>query len=126
VRSATSLVVLARGEELEGANPDVAAGHAGEHGAGERGLAIDHLPRADRGERAGGGDAEGGHRLAHHVFTQHGAEGRAAVAAARERGAAGALPLEVVPAAVAADDLAEEDGATVAELGDEPPNWWPA
>ena len=108
--------VAARGEELEGADADVARGHARQHRAGQHGLAHHGLAGRDGGERARGGDAERGHRLADDVFAQHGPERGAAVAAARERGRARALELDVAADAVAVDDLAEQDGAAVAEL----------
>ena len=77
------------------------------------------LARGDGGEGARGGHAERGHGFADDVLAQDGAEGGAAVAAARERRGAGALELDVVARAVAGDDFAEQVGAAVAELGDE-------
>ena len=62
------------------------------------------------------GNAERGHRLADDVFAQHRPERGAAVAAARERRRAGPLELDVAADAVGVDDLAEQDGAAVAEL----------
>ena len=111
--------VAARGEELEGADADVACGHAREHGAGQHGLALNALAGGHRGERAGGRDAQGEHRLADDVFAQHRPERGAAVAPARERRRAGSLELDVAADAVLVDDLAEQDGAAVAELGHE-------
>ncbi len=77
------------------------------------------LARRDGGERARRRDAERGHRLAHDVLAQHRPERGAPVAAAREGRAPRALELDVAPLAVLADDLAEQDRATVAELRDE-------
>ena len=108
--------VVARGEELERADADVARGHAREHRARQHLLAHDALARRHGGERARGRDAERGHRLAHDVLAQHGAERGASVAAARERRAPRALELDVASLAVLADDLAEQDRAPVAEL----------
>ena len=68
--------IAARGEELEGADADVAGGDAGQHRAGQRGLAEDRLAGGDGGERARGRDAERGHRLADDVFAQHRARAR--------------------------------------------------
>ena len=62
------------------------------------------------------GNAECRHRLADDVFAQHRAQRRAAVATARERRRARALELDVAPHAGAIDHLAQQDGATVAEL----------
>ena len=59
------------------------------------------------------------HRLADDVFAQHRTERGAAVAPARERRRARALELDVAADAVPVDDLAEQDGAAVAELGHE-------
>ena len=108
--------VAARGEELEGADADVARRHARQHRAGQHGLAHHVLAGDDGGERARGRDAEREHRLADDVFAQHRAERGAAVAPARERRRARALELDVAADAVGVDDFAEQDGAAVAEL----------
>ena len=65
--------------------------------------------------RTRGGDAEGVHGLADHVFTQHGAEGRLAVTPARERRAAGALEMEIPAPPVPVDHLTDKQGPPVAE-----------
>ena len=114
------LAVVARGEELERADAEVARGHAREDRAGQRLLADDELAGRRDGERARGGDAERRHRLADEVLAQHRAERGASVAAARERRASGALELDVASPPVGADDLAEQDRPPVAELRDEP------
>ena len=75
-------------------------GDAGEHGAGQQRLARDLLAGRDDGERPRGRDAERVHRLADHVLAQHRPDRGLAVAAARERRAAGALEVQVAPAAV--------------------------
>ena len=113
--------VAACGEELEGADADMACGHAGEHGAGQHGLAHHVLARGHGGQRAGGRDAQGKHRLADDVFAQDRPERGAAVAPARERRWARSLELDVASDAVSVDDLAEQDGPAVAKLGDELP-----
>ena len=74
------------------------------------------LAGGDCGEGAGRGDAEGGHGLADEVLAQHGAERGPAVTAAGEGRGAGAFELDVAAAPVLADDLAEQNGAAVAEL----------
>ena len=110
-----TLGVAASGEILEGADADVAGGHAGQHGAWQ-GILTDHLLAGDHcGERARGGNAEG-YRFADDVFAQHRAQRCAAIAAARERRRPRALELDVAPDAVEVDDLAEKDGAAIAEL----------
>ena len=53
------------------------------------------------------------------VFAEDGANGGFAIAAAGEGGAAGTLQLNVAAAAVDVDDFTEENGAAVAELGNE-------
>ena len=111
-----ALGIAARREILEGADADVAGGDAGQHGAGQRHLAHHMLARDHGGERARGGNAERGHRLADDVFAQHRAERGAAVAAARKRRRAGALELDVAADAVGVDDFTEQDGAAVPEL----------
>ena len=116
---AHALGVAARGEELEGADADVARRHAGEHGTGQHGLALNALAGGHRGQRAGGRDAQGKHRLADDVFPQHGAERGAAVAPARERRWSRSLELDVAAHAVLVDHLAKQDGPAIAELGHE-------
>ena len=82
---ATAINISARGEELEGADADVARGDAGEHGTRQRRLAPDRLAGRHGGERSGGRDAERRHRLADDVFAQDRAESGAAVAVAARR-----------------------------------------
>ena len=117
--AAEGVEIATRGEVLEGADAEVSGGDAGEDGAGLRGLTLDVLAGGDGGEGAGGGDAEGSHGLAEEVLAEDGAEGGTAVATAGEGGGAGALELEVVAEAIVGDDLTEEVGAAVTELGDE-------
>jgi hypothetical protein len=68
---------------------------------------------------AGSGDAEGVHGFSHQIFTEDGADGGFAVATSREGSAAGAFELDVASLAVSVDDFTEQEGAAVAELGDE-------
>ena len=110
------LRVAPGGEVLEGANPDVASRHASEHRPGQPGLAHDQLAGGNRRQRPCGGDAERGHGLAHEILAQHRPKRRPAVATAGERGRARALELDVAALPVTVDDLAEQNGAPVAEL----------
>ena len=87
--------ILAGGEILEGADADVAGGDAGDDGAGQVGLADHGFAGRDGGQRPRGGDAEGVHGLGDQIFPENGAERGAAVPAAGEGGAAGALELDV-------------------------------
>ena len=105
-----------RGEELEGADANVARRDAGENGTRQHGLAHHAFAGHHRGERTRGGDAEPEHGFAHDVFAQDRSERGATVAAAGERGRAGTLELDVAADAVPVDDLAEQNGAAVAEL----------
>src|SRR5262249_14773739 len=82
-------------------------------------LAYDGFARRHDREGPGGGDAERRHGLAHDVLPEHGAERRASVSTARERSAPCTLQLEIAALAVLPDDLAEQDGAAVTELGHE-------
>ncbi len=101
----------------ERADADVGGGDTGQDGAGQGRFTVDILAGQRGGERAGRGDADGGHRLGTEVFAEHGAEPGAPIAAARPGGAAGALELDVAAQAIGADHFAEKDGAAVAQLG---------
>ena len=59
------------------------------------------------------------HRFADEIFAQDRPQGGAPVAAPRERRSARALQLDIAPLAAAVQDLAEEDCAAVAKLGNE-------
>ena len=67
------------------------------------------------GERAGGRDAEGVHRLADDVLAQHRADRGQTVTAAGERGAPGALEVQVARLTVGVDEFAEQQRPPVAE-----------
>ncbi len=109
--------VAALGEELEGADTDMAAGDAGEDRARLRPvLAQDLFARGDGGERARGGNAERGHRFADDELAQDGPKRRAPVAATRERRRTRALELDVAAGAVVAAHFAQKDRAPVAQL----------
>src|SRR3546814_15597488 len=94
----------------------MAARHPGQHRTRKRGFAANRLTGGYRRQRPGGRDVEAVHRLADDVFAQHRAERGTAVAAARERGAAGALELDVPPDAVTPDHFAQQDRPAVAAL----------
>ena len=111
-----ALGIAARGEILEGSDPDVAGGDAGQDRARQRRLAQHALAGRHGGERSRGRNAQRRHRLADDVFAQHRTERGAAVAPARKRRRAGPLELDVAADAVGVDHLAEQDGAAVAEL----------
>ena len=76
-------------------------------------------PGRDDGQRAGGRDAEGVHRLADDVLAQHRPDRGQPVAAARERRAARALEVQVAQPPVGVGELAEQQRAAVAEPRDE-------
>ena len=82
---------------------------------GQHGLALHGATGRHDGEAAGGGDAEGVHRLADDVLAQHRADRGEAVAAAGERRTSGALEVQVAQPAGVVDELAEQQGAAVAE-----------
>ena len=86
-----------------------------EDGTRQHGLARDLFTRCDDGKRARGGNAEGVHGLADEVLTQHRADRRMPVTAACEGRTPGSFEMEVASKAVDVDDLADEEGATVAE-----------
>ena len=113
---AQRVLVLTRGEVLEGADAQVARSDAGEDRSGHHLFADDGFACQHGSQRAGGGDAERVHRLAHDVLAQHGAKRGAAVASARERGRAGAFQLDVITLAVLSDHLAQKVRAAIAEL----------
>jgi hypothetical protein len=104
------------GEELEGADSHMTLGDAGQHSAGLKPLAQDLCAGGHHGKRAGGPNAEGGHRLADDVLAQNGAERGAAVAHARERSPARALELDVTANPISVVHLAKQHRTAVAKL----------
>jgi hypothetical protein len=112
--------VATSSEELERAHAQMARRHAGEHGAGQRLLAVDRLARARHGERARGGNSEGVHGFGDQHLAQHGTDGRLAVPSPRERRAARTLEHEVAAASESVDDLTQQQGAPVAQNRREP------
>ena len=109
------LGIAPRGEILERADTDVARGHTRQDRARQHRLASHRLSGRNRGQRPGGGHAQRRHGLADNVFTQHRAERGTAVAIAGVGRPPGTLELDVTPHAVRRDDLAKQDGTTVAE-----------
>jgi hypothetical protein len=98
----------------------MAGGDPGEHGSRQRGLAAHHAPGRHHGQGTRRGDAEGVHGVADDVLAQHRAHRGPAVPAAGEGRAAGTLEVQVARAAVGAGELAEQQGAPVAEPRAEP------
>ena len=113
------LDIVPGSEVLKRAHPDVARGHAGQDGA--RGIAfpVDGFPRGDRRQRPCRGDTQRRHGLADQVLPQHRSQCRPAIAAAGKRSRPRPFQLDVAPGTVAADDLAQQDGPSIAELGHE-------
>ena len=77
------------------ADAQVAARHPRQHGPRQDGLALDPPAGRDDGQRPGGRDAQGVHRLADDVLAQHRTDRGQAVAAAGERRAARSLEVQV-------------------------------
>ena len=110
-------LVAASGGELEGADPKMAGGHAGQHRAGLRaGIAVDVLAGERHGQSPRGGNAQRLHGLADQVFAQHGAQRGFAVAAARKRCAPGTLEGDVAAPAAAVDDFTQQQRPAIAQL----------
>ena len=87
--SAQVVDLATMGKDLERAHAQVAGGCAGEDCTGQHPLfAQDVFACGHSSEGAGGGDAEGVHRLGDHIFAQNWAKPCAAIAATRIGGAA--------------------------------------
>ncbi len=114
-----SVDVAARREILEGSDPQVARGDAGQDRAGKAPFAIDGLSGRDGRKRPRRRDAERMHRLADQIFSQDRPERGASVAAPGERRQPRAFQLDVAALARAVDHLADQDRAPIAELGNE-------
>ena len=119
------IAIVARREELERADPDMARCDPGQHGAGQRGFALDSLAGQHSGKSPCGGNAEGGHRLADDVFAQDWSECGASIATAGKGCWSCAFELQIASLAMAVDDLAQQDRPSVAELGYEMPELVP-
>ena len=111
--------VAARGEILEGSDPDVTRSDTGQHGARQLAVAINRFAGRDGRQRPRGRNSERMHRFADEIFAQNRPQGGAPVAAPRVRRSARALQLDIAPLAVAIQDLAEEDCTAVAKLRNE-------
>ena len=122
---ANRLGIAPRREILEGSHPDVAGGDPRQHGSRKLRFAEHGLAGRYGGERTSSRDPEGSHRFADDVLAENRAEGRPAVAAARERRSPRALQMDVASYAVAVDDLPEQEGSSVAELRHEMPELVP-
>ena len=110
------LAIVSRAKVLERADPDMAGGNSGQHRAWQRCLAKDRLSRRHGSERPRRRHTEGRHCFRNDVFAQNGSEPRAAVPHSRIRRSARTLELDVEASPVGRDNLAEQDGAAVAEL----------
>ena len=102
---------------LEGADPQVAARDAGEHGARQWRLAVYGAPRCHHRQRPGGRDAHRVHRFADDVLAQHRADRGEAVAAPGERRSPRALEVEVAKTAAGRREFAQQQRPAVAQAG---------
>ena len=100
--------------ELERAHPQVTAGDAGQHGAGQHRLAGDVLARRHDRKGAGRRDAEGVHRLPTRCSRSIGPSAALPSPPGRRR-APRPLQVDVAPVAVPIGDLAEQERPAVAE-----------
>jgi hypothetical protein len=114
---AQGLHVAARREELEGADPDMAGGDAGQNGARQQYLPPDGLARQSCSKCTRRRNAERRHGLADDIFAQDRSQSGPAIAPTRKRGRACALQLEIVTLAAPIDQLAQQTGTPIAKLG---------
>jgi hypothetical protein len=115
------VAVAGRGGVLEAADTQVAARDAREHRAGQEVVPLHGTSGRDHGQGPGGRDAQGLHRLTDGVLPQHRPQHREPVAPAGERGAPRPLQVHVAPSTRRVGQLAEQQGATVAEARREAP-----
>ena len=109
--------IAARGEELEGADADVARRDARQHGAGQRPSRAAPCRRSSppQATRVVGMPSAAIASLT--MYSRSTGPSAARPSPLRENGVRpGALELDVAAHAVAVDDLAEQDGAAIAEL----------
>src|SRR5437879_8357417 len=118
IGQATYLGLLtAGGEQLEGADTDVAGGNASQNRARQRTLlAKDRLAREDCGKRPGRRDTQRVHRFPEQAFTQPGPACRPAVAGARKGTGTRAFELNVTTTSVAVNHLAHAQRLPVAQM----------
>src|SRR3546814_12502985 len=83
------------GEELKGADADIAARDSCEHRAGMSALALHPVAGSHRGERTRRRDAHRRHRIRTPLFAQHPYDSRLAVNVAPKRGQHTTYSLEV-------------------------------
>ena len=111
--------ISACGEVFKGADADVTFCNAGEDGSGQGCFSEHEVACGHCGEGTGGRDIERVERFADEVFSEHGAEGGAAIAAAGEAGWSSAFELDIAEGSVGEADLSEEHGSSVPKLGNE-------
>ena len=105
--------------KLEGAHPQVAGSHPREHRPRHAvvvspGVAPGAPTRRRHREGTRGRNAQRVHRLTHQVLAQHRPNGGEAVAA-RRRGAARTLQMQIAQFTPRVSDLAEQQGSTITE-----------
>jgi hypothetical protein len=105
---------------LERADTQVTRRDPREHRAGQHRLPHHVLAGGHDGQRPRGRDAQGVHRLTDDVLTQHRADGGLAIAASRKRRAPRTLQVQIAPASVDVEHLAEQERPAVAEARREP------
>ncbi len=103
---------VAGGKVLEMAKADEAGRGPRDHGCGFHGLAVHRGGRGGQAQRARGGNAQGVHGFAAQELADGGAQHGPAIAAARIRGAACALELQLP----ARGGLAQVQGTAIAQL----------
>jgi hypothetical protein len=110
--------IVVGGRPLHRPDPEVAGGHAREHGTLQRRFAVHGFTGRDDREASRRWNAERVHRLADDVFAKHGTEGRTAIAAARVAGRSSSLQLDVEAGAARGDLLPEQDCPAIAKDGE--------
>ena len=85
----------------------MAAGDAGQNGAGQSGFTPHTFAGGDRGETAGGRHAQGKHGLRDKILPQYGSQWCAAITAAGIGCGSATLKLQVKPSALAVKQFTE-------------------
>ena len=105
------------GEKLKGADADVTGGNARHHSTGQRALIAQNcLTRGGHRQTTGARHPKCRHRLRDQIFAQHRPKRRPTVAATRKPGATGAFQLQVPPATIRPQKLAQKMRAAIAKL----------